>query len=830
MVFVKFRNTNNASSTLIADISASATALLIKDWDQSLFPTNFPFLLTLEHLDPDENVILREIVKVTWSNQNSFTVERSAGVCVQDDTASNRSQDNTAHAFYSWDKVSLYWTAEQVRDIQERLETSVNDPAIADEYDNTATYAVWDIVMYKGDRYSCSTAVSTPEDFDSTKWTKVGVQHDLDYMQSEIDYLMAWSGATSDHLEDRGLVWTNYDINTDKLFRQLTPTYENATNAVNIGDINDDKEIHIQRQGSGTQSNKLKLKIKLWWSPTTSLIVEVRKWVSVIDSDTWESYWYGDSNNVLATATLPYTDFDSNRKDVEITLNNSFGWTEGELLDIVLYQTSHTVNASNYYIIGIDSTQKSDAFQCIRVNGTTYKRTQLMPYCISDWFANIMMERVTTSGAYALPRVQATLGEITRVTTYGRHIDGIWLDHNSESTIEYISSRYLTMTMYIDESKSDPSQMITYGDDATDMTAGSSDWDDFFGYRPCLLDASGQVYKYLNPLDYTKDIDWNDVSNYVTGTDGTYNVMVEFPRRGFKMSKSWSIITVSITDNPADYANGFHYYAHTRWPVDLSQDDTSADEMQYAKDYFYLGAYKGYVQDSKLRSISGKIPTTTIYIYDARTNARANWTGYEQSGFYQLEIRKAYYAMKYKNMNSQATLGRGFVDKTSGWSSTSCQTWATNSRWLDYWVTSTGTDISVNRVKFAWIEDPRGNVWEWIDWINLNNYHAYASCDCDTWLHDKTDWNYHDVWTLPSTSDSYIKTVLWTTKGGFLPASVGGSDSTYYCDNYRVNSGARVVGSGASWDVASEAGAFVMSLNRASSARYAYVGARLMFL
>lgn len=61
--------------------------------------------------------------------------------------------------------------------------------------------------------------------------------------------------------------------------------------------------------------------------------------------------------------------------------------------------------------------------------------------------------------------------------------------------------------MYIDESKSDPSQMITYGDDATDMTAGSSDWDDFFGYRPCLLDASGNVYKYLNPLDYTKDID-----------------------------------------------------------------------------------------------------------------------------------------------------------------------------------------------------------------------------------------------------------------------------------------------------------------------------------
>lgn len=193
MSFVKYQNTNNASSLLIADITASQTTILITDWDQSLFPSKFPFLLTLEHLDASENVILREIVKVVSWNQNSFTVERSAWICVQDDTATNRVQDNTAHAFYSWDRISLYWTAEQVADIQNNLEAKWNQDAIANVYDRTATYAVWDIVVYKGDRYVCQTAVATAEAFDSSKWIKVNIQYELDDQDARITALEnAW--------------------------------------------------------------------------------------------------------------------------------------------------------------------------------------------------------------------------------------------------------------------------------------------------------------------------------------------------------------------------------------------------------------------------------------------------------------------------------------------------------------------------------------------------------------------------------------------------------------------------------------------------------------
>jgi len=193
MAFVNYKNTNNASSLLISDITASATTILITDWDQGLFPSSFPFLLTLEHLDANDNVILREIVKVVANNQNTFTIERSAWTCVQDDTATNRVQDNTAHAFSAWDRVSLYWTAEQVADIQNNLEAKANQDSIANVYDNTATYAVWDVVVYQGDRYTCTTAVSTPEDFDSSKWTKINIQYNLDDQEARIEALEnAW--------------------------------------------------------------------------------------------------------------------------------------------------------------------------------------------------------------------------------------------------------------------------------------------------------------------------------------------------------------------------------------------------------------------------------------------------------------------------------------------------------------------------------------------------------------------------------------------------------------------------------------------------------------
>ena len=53
--------------------------------------------------------------------------------------------------------------------------------SLADYYDNTSTYAIDDIVSYQGQLYSCHTAVTTAEDFDSSKWTEINM---VSYVQS----------------------------------------------------------------------------------------------------------------------------------------------------------------------------------------------------------------------------------------------------------------------------------------------------------------------------------------------------------------------------------------------------------------------------------------------------------------------------------------------------------------------------------------------------------------------------------------------------------------------------------------------------------------------
>lgn len=177
----------------------------------------------------------------------------------------------------------------------------------------------------------------------------------------------------------------NYDEEEKKtrllrtpLFKQYVPTIENSIIPINIGDIDRNKEIHIQRLWSWIKNNQLKLKLKKIWSPTTSVIVEVRKWV-MVDVNDDEAYRYG--GEVIASTTIAYTEFTMEWKEFTLTLNNQFWGNNGELLDIVVYQQWGMVNWSNYYQMACDITQHSEALSYVSVNWTSRIRERLIPYC-----------------------------------------------------------------------------------------------------------------------------------------------------------------------------------------------------------------------------------------------------------------------------------------------------------------------------------------------------------------------------------------------------------------------------------------------------------------
>ena len=189
-----------------------------------------------------------------------------------------------------------------------------------------------------------------------------------------------------DHLEESSLVWELYTM-SDTLLKQKTPILSDCIIDCNVSNTNGNAEIHIQRIWSWIASNQLKLKVKMVWSTTQDLNVEVRKWVAVTVTANEEAYWYWDE--VVASWSIDYSDITSSYAEITVTLDNDFWGTKGELLDVVVYMD--VVNASNYYCIACDEKQCSEWFSYVAVNGNTRTRTKVMPYCTGDWLNSDML-------------------------------------------------------------------------------------------------------------------------------------------------------------------------------------------------------------------------------------------------------------------------------------------------------------------------------------------------------------------------------------------------------------------------------------------------------
>lgn len=125
MTFTKIQSANNVRWKLEAWISAWSTTLILVDaW---LFPAHgwTDYFLTLEQRNIANEVIKREIVRVTGKSSNVLTVVRWAGTCPWSDAATT--QWTTSFSFDAWTDVSLNVVAEinnERQDELERLETT----------------------------------------------------------------------------------------------------------------------------------------------------------------------------------------------------------------------------------------------------------------------------------------------------------------------------------------------------------------------------------------------------------------------------------------------------------------------------------------------------------------------------------------------------------------------------------------------------------------------------------------------------------------------------------------------------------------------------------
>lgn len=358
-------------------------------------------------------------------------------------------------------------------------------------------------------------------------------------------------------------------------------------------------------------------------------------------------------------------------------------------------------------------------------------------------------------------------------------------------------------TIRIDQSNSNPLTCCTYADDAVGMTKGSSEWDDIFGYKPCIM-RDGVVQGYLNPNDFTK---------YTSGstapiTDTNYDVMIEFPRMGLDISTDNNkVITIKLTDAKND--SNFQYLAHKRGNVQ--------------KDYFYLGAYSATGSSSKLGSNSGFVPLVNISITDFINYAHNRGSGYEIMGFYQWTYIQALYIMKYGNLNSQEALGKGYVYVNGSSAQT---TGVTNAQGMCYGNPNSDTD----RMKLFGLEDLWGNVSQFISGLYSDSNRNLLTTTDNFGVNTSADaWEYNVSSGTTSSVSDYITESQGTNNGGFVTKVGGGSSTTYYSDYAYLNASS-FSDVGGSWYDGDDVGVFGCYVIYSASDWGESVGSRLMYL
>lgn len=324
---------------------------------------------------------------------------------------------------------------------------------------------------------------------------------------------------------------------------------------------------------------------------------------------------------------------------------------------------------------------------------------------------------------------------------------------------------YRTFTISWTET-SNPAQFNpVYSDDATWLTAGSTDFDDFFGYSGVRLSTAG-VETAVQP----QSAGVLDITQLWTLTSGD-NVMIKFPVRWIKMSKSWSTVTLSITDGVGREDEWYQYYAfQDTWNIVDNANTTVATKP------FYLGAYLSYNDSNTLKSWSGKTPSANLTHWNAITYASNNWTWYTIMWFYQRMYLTALYMMKYWNPDSQTVVWKWYV----GWSAAATTWWSNGQTSATYWTTSTTTHC-----KLFWIEDAWGNLYQWIWWCFTD-----GSKNLWTALHSFTanvstsESQYKNTGIVSWWADRCMSSTSWDNKWMFIATGdvSNSSMNTYYCD------------------------------------------------
>ena len=346
----------------------------------------------------------------------------------------------------------------------------------------------------------------------------------------------------------------------------------------------------------------------------------------------------------------------------------------------------------------------------------------------------------------------------------------------------------------------DPNKLVTVDITTEPVPAvgtgsGSSPFDNYMPWMGMeeynIVNTSGKVLNKKGESGFTR-------------TNISVPVMVKIPKFYYKIERIGSIFRYYVADGPVD---------------GLSLHPGSGDN--------YLGRYEAGEASSGtmgliLASYSGTTPSVSKTRSTFRDYARNMASGFQLRDIAAWCAYDLLYLVEYADWEGQKKIAQGLVNNPS----------VNKTGLTDAMVYHTGRANSSDNsaVQYRWIENPWGNVREWVDGINFQNRTAYI-CTDPTKYADDTTANYTSTGVTLSSTTGWIKGLGLSTDfpWAYLPNEPGGSSTTYIPDYMYSGGGWRVLNVGGSYSKRLNGGQFYFDASNTSSDKNSDLGARLQF-
>ena len=321
----------------------------------------------------------------------------------------------------------------------------------------------------------------------------------------------------------------------------------------------------------------------------------------------------------------------------------------------------------------------------------------------------------------------------------------------------------------VDNAAFEPAKMnfdvgvFEYGDWPSESKAHDNFYHNSFLPDPVMLSSDGVVKESLDNDDYSKLSSGSNSSYYNSATTSTYNAMMRWPRIYVKR----------------EIVNGVYRFRCSDGKIDSSYECIcNYDKDNNNVDYFYTPIYEGYVYNSKLRSISGVTPTTSISPSQSATYASANGTRWTNEVLADRLLIQDLLILMAKTTDCQKAYGIGVCGNNS----------VINTGTMDKKGLFWGSKNPSEGVKVFGMENWWGNHSRYIAGLLTQNNKFYVKFTRGTKDgstingYTNSDVSKYIELNYGVTNSGYLRGTKLSTYGR-LPYDSGGSSTTYEADN-----------------------------------------------